>query len=175
MIVMDFLFAVRPMDTKLSAQDINQLVSELVDFLHLELEKAQIKIELDFATIPRIPLDERYIKQALLNLIKNAQDAMPDGGTLRLKTYNTDDHVFLEIADTGTGIPEEIREKIFEPYFTTKDFSSGLGLTLVFKIIKEHNGEITLTSKVGEGTTFILSFPIPQGEKRLLGYNGEEE
>jgi PAS domain S-box-containing protein len=175
MIVMDFLFAVRPMDTKPIAQDINQIVMELVDFLRMELEKEKIKVELELSTIPRIPLDERYMKQALLNLIKNAQEAMPAGGELRLKTLKKDESVLLEITDTGVGIPEDIRDKIFEPYFTTKDFSSGLGLTLVYKIIKEHKGEIILNSKAGEGTTFILSFPIPQGEKRLIGYHEEEE
>jgi two-component system, sporulation sensor kinase E len=73
------------------------------------------------------------------------------------------------------GIPEENMEKIFEPYFTTKDFGSGLGLTLVYKIVKEHLGDIEITSKTGEGTTVLMCFPIPQKEKRLIGYSEEAQ
>ena len=90
-----------------------------------------------------------------------------------LKTYTKDERVIIEIGDTGTGIPDEIKDKIFEPYFTTKDFGSGLGLTLVFKIIKEHLGEISLSSKEDLGTNFVLSFPIPQKARRLLEYSEE--
>ena len=90
-----------------------------------------------------------------------------------LKTYTKDERVIIEIGDTGTGIPDEIKDKIFEPYFTTKDFGSGLGLTLDFKIIKEHLGEISLSSKEDLGTNFVLSFPIPQKARRLLEYSEE--
>jgi two-component system, sporulation sensor kinase E len=83
--------------------------------------------------------------------------------------------VRFKIGDTGVGIPEENMDKIFEPYFTTKDFGSGLGLTLVYKIVKEHLGDIEINSKVGEGTTITLSFPIPQKEKRLIGYSEESQ
>ena len=83
--------------------------------------------------------------------------------------------MYLEIADTGKGIAEENLSKIFEPYFTTKDFSSGLGLTLVFKIVKEHRGEISVKSKEGEGVAFTLSFPVIPREKRLIGFKGETE
>jgi two-component system, sporulation sensor kinase E len=83
--------------------------------------------------------------------------------------------MILKVIDNGCGIPDSIMDKIFEPYFTTKEFGSGLGLTLVYKIVKEHLGDVTLSSKQGEGTTFILTFSIPQKEKRLLEYEGEED
>jgi signal transduction histidine kinase len=173
--VVDFLFAVRPMDTKLVAQDINQVIRDLLDFMKFELEEANVSIAADLHEIPKIHQDDKYIKHALLNLIKNALDAMPDGGELNIRTRSNGEMVLVEIADNGEGIEQETLGKIFEPYFTTKDFSSGLGLTLVFKIIKEHNGEISVKSKLGEGTTFTISFPIPQGEKRLIGFKGEKQ
>jgi two-component system, sporulation sensor kinase E len=168
MIVVDFLFAVRPMNLKLIKVDI-------IDFFQYELEEYHIKIQQKLEDVPKIPLDQKYIKQALLNLIKNAQEAMPEGGSLSITTKSTYNNVIIEISDTGTGIPDTIKEKVFEPYFTTKDFSSGLGLTLVFKIVKEHRGEIGMKSKEGSGTTFTISLPIPPDEKRLLDYEGVKD
>ena len=97
---------------------------------------------------------------------------MPEGGELEIKTSIDGDNVLCQVTDSGVGIPDENMSKIFEPYFTTKDFSSGLGLTLVYKIIKEHHGEILVESRDGDGTTVTMTFPIPQGEKRLLEYRG---
>ncbi|NOY08943.1 MAG: PAS domain-containing protein [Spirochaetes bacterium] len=173
-IVVDFLFAVRPMDTKLEEQDLNQVLKDLFNFLQYELKESGVKLKVKLAEqLPKIKIDEKYIKQALLNLVKNSLYAMQDGGSLIVRTERAGGAVLLIITDTGTGIPDEILDKIFEPYFTTKDFGTGLGLTLVYKIIKEHMGEITVKSKEGEGTTFTISFPIPQKEKRLIDYKGE--
>jgi two-component system, sporulation sensor kinase E len=175
-IVVDFLFAVRPMDIELREGDLNALIRELVEFMRYELEAARIACDLRLARdLPDIRYDERYIKQALLNLVKNAVAAMPSGGTLTIRTESAADEVKLTIADTGIGIPEENLPKIFEPYFTTKESGSGLGLTLVFKIIKEHRGEITVKSKEGEGTAFTIVLPVPQKETRLIAFGGESE
>jgi two-component system, sporulation sensor kinase E len=173
-VILDFLFAVRPIDTELEVRDLNQVVSEMLQFLKYELEEAHVTLEAKLGQIPRIELDEKYLKQALLNIIQNALSAMAEGGTLTVETRQDEDRICVSITDTGTGIPQDIMDKIFEPYFTTKDFGSGLGLTLVYKIVKEHNGDIYVDSKEGKGTTFSLSFPIPQKEKRLLGYNKED-
>jgi two-component system, sporulation sensor kinase E len=173
-IVVDFLFAVRPMDMKLEEGNLNQLVRDLLDFLKFELEQAHVKLETNLTrNLPKILMDEKYMKQALLNLIKNSLSAMPEGGVLRIETSTKGQDVILKVIDNGCGIPEAIMDKIFEPYFTTKEFGSGLGLTLVYKIVKEHMGDVSLTSKQNEGTTFILTFSIPQKEKRLLEYEGE--
>jgi signal transduction histidine kinase len=118
-------------------------------------------------------IDARYIKQALLNLIKNGVAAMPGGGILRVETLRAGEDVLIRVSDTGTGIPEEITDKIFEPYFTTKPFGTGLGLTIVFKIVKEHFGDISVSSRLGEGTTVTLALPMPQKEKILIDYKGE--
>jgi PAS domain S-box-containing protein len=175
-IVVDFLFAVRPMNAELVPDDLNRLVRELMDFMRFELEQAGITVELELLEpCPQIRLDEKYMKQALLNIVKNAISAMPQGGTLRIATLRKAGLLVLAVSDTGVGIPEENLEKIFEPYFTTREFGSGLGLTLVYKIVKEHLGDIAVSSKVGQGTTFTLSFPIPQKEKRLIDFREERE
>jgi signal transduction histidine kinase len=174
-IVVDFLFAVRPMDMNLRIGDINAFIGELTQFVWYELEQAHIECVLDLDQgLPFISFDERYMKQALLNLIKNAIAAMASGGILTIKTEAKDGEVCISIRDTGMGIPEENLLKIFEPYFTTKETGSGLGLTLVFKIIREHQGEISVKSKEGEGTCFTLTLPIPQMERRLISYEGED-
>jgi signal transduction histidine kinase len=172
-IVVDFLFAVRPMTLELREGDLNGLVTALADFVSLELEKENIVCHLDLdREIPLLHFDERYLKQALLNLIKNSQAAMKDGGELFIKTERQDQSVLIDIKDTGTGISEANLSKIFEPYFTTKDAGSGLGLTLVFKIVREHQGEIAVKSREGEGTSFTISLPVLQKEQKLLSYEG---
>jgi signal transduction histidine kinase len=174
-IVVDFLFAVRPMDLDLRKGSVNTVISELASFVGPELEQSHISCALELEEdLPRISLDERYMKQALLNLVKNAQAAMSGGGALTIKTWRKDEEVFVSVCDTGVGISEENISKIFEPYFTTKETGSGLGLTLVFKIIREHEGEISVKSREGKGTCFNLSFPVPQKERRLLAYEAAE-
>ncbi|MDR0562592.1 MAG: PAS domain S-box protein [Spirochaetaceae bacterium] len=170
-IVVDFLFAVRPMDMDLRTGNVNALIGELSEFVRFELEEAHVRCTLALdKELPDIDFDERYMKQALLNLIKNAVAAMPRGGTLTIKTEAQEAEVFIRVYDTGVGISEEHLSKIFEPYFTTKETGSGLGLTLVFKIIREHHGEITVKSKIGEGSCFSIALPIPQKERRLIKY-----
>ncbi len=173
-IVVNYLFAVRPMDTNPKCKDINTLIEDLVDFIHYELEQDSIKIvkNLD-RDLPELKIDEKLLKQAFLNIIKNAQASMIDnGGVLDIKSSRLDDKVAITIKDNGSGIPDEIKNKIFEPYFTTKDSGSGLGLTLVYKIMKEHSAEIRLNSVEGEGTEFLFIFPVPQIGKRLLSWDG---
>jgi two-component system, sporulation sensor kinase E len=175
-IVVDFLFAVRPMNVQLEERDVNIVIRELVKFLTFELENAHIKIELSLTEdLPKVLIDEKYVKQALLNLIQNSMSAMSGGGTLTIETRRKGPDVLVAVTDTGAGIPENIMDKIFEPYFTTKEFGSGLGLTLVYKIVKEHMGEISVTSREGKGTTFTLSFAVPQKDKRMISDAREGE
>ncbi|MCX7030125.1 MAG: ATP-binding protein [Spirochaetes bacterium] len=168
-IVVDFLFAVKPMDTRLEDADLNAVVSDLIAFVRPELDQAGVAVESDLAVdLPALKLDVRFVKQALLNLIKNAMAAMSGGGRLGIETRRNGDEVQVRVTDTGTGIPAEIMEKIFEPYFTTKPFGTGLGLTIVFKIVKEHFGDIAVASREGEGTTFTITLPVPQKDTMLL-------
>ncbi len=172
MIVVDYLMAVRPSEGRFEPGDLNEVIREITKFLQFELKDAGIELIQEFSEIPRVELDQKSLKQALLNLIKNAIEAMPHGGTLWIGTSRQQETVTVQIRDSGVGIPEDVIGKIFEPYFTTKDFSSGLGLTVVYKIIKEHSGEVSVDSRAGEGTTFTLTFPVPQGERRLIAWGG---
>jgi len=159
---------------ELQSVDVNGLVEK---FLPLIKETFPKTIEIRYRgelRLPRITADRNHIEQALLNLCVNARDAMPRGGTLTLRTYLAKEaalrhlgdargpYVCIEIADTGIGIEESIRKRIFEPFFTTKDVGqgTGLGLAVVFGIVKDHNGWIDLVSEVGRGTTFQLYFPV---------------
>jgi len=175
LIVVDFLFAVRPMTLDLREGDINKLISQLIEFVRYELEQAKILCLLELEeNLPYILFDERYMKQALLNLVKNAQVAMPKGGVLTIATNRVDNEIRILFSDTGVGISEENLLKIFEPYFTTNEAGTGLGLTQVFKIIKEHKGEISVNSKEGEGTDFEILLPVIQKVVNMIGYNGKE-
>jgi signal transduction histidine kinase len=159
------------MDMDLREGDINALIKDLTEFVGFEMEEAHIECVLDLAEdLPLVNLDERFMKQALLNLINNAKAAMGNGGSLFIKTERKGDEALVSVTDTGTGINEANLSKIFEPYFTTKETGSGLGLTLVFKIVREHRGEISVKSKEGEGTSFTISLPVPQKERRLLRF-----
>jgi len=171
-IVVDFLFAVRPMSLELREGDINKLISQIMDFVRIEMEQAKILclLELD-ENLPKILMDERYMKQAILNLITNARAAMPNGGVLTVATNRVDNEVRISICDTGIGISEEHLIKIFEPYFTTKETGTGLGLTHVYKIIREHQGEITVDSAPDQGAEFKIILPVPQKETRMIAYN----
>ncbi len=175
-IVVDFLFAVRPMDTKLESGDLNQLAEDLLGFVRYELEQAGIEVVKDLdPALPEVKLDARYFKQALLNIVKNAIHAMPEGGMLRVSTQTRGDEVLLRVSDNGVGMSEEVMDKIFEPYFTTRDFGSGIGLTLVYKVVKEHLGDISVISRERYGSTFTITLPVPQREQHLITWDGEEE
>ena len=117
---------------------------------------------------PKILLDEKLFKQVLINLVQNAIVAMPDGGELFFSTRITGDKYLISVADTGIGMDSETASRIFEPYFTTKVTGTGLGLTMVYKVIKEFGGDIEVESYEGKGTIFTISLPIPQREKHLL-------
>ena len=125
-IVVDFLYTVRPMDTNFEEAQVNPVIQELLDFLKFELKEAGVTLVENLGgNLPSIRLDEKYLKQGLLNLVKNAVSAMPDGGALTIETLHVRGEVQVKIMDTGVGIPEGNIDKIFEPYFTTKDFGTG--------------------------------------------------
>ncbi|MDT4762941.1 two-component system sensor histidine kinase NtrB [Sphaerochaeta sp. PS] len=168
-IVVDFLFAVRPLDTRLRMGSIVKTLSDICSFVEPELAEHKVVLTCDLSSsLPRLEFDENLLKQALLNLIKNAMNAMEGGGKIRLQAKADGNHVVIMVSDTGTGMDDETLQKIFEPYFTTKATGTGLGLTVVYKIMKEHHGDISVESKLGEGTTFTLSFPIPKSERLSL-------
>src|SRR5205823_5992924 len=109
--------------------------------------------------LPSVNADVGQLRQLLLNLVRNAREAMASGGSLRLQTRTEQGQVVLEVKDTGPGIPPERLQRIFDPFFTTKERGTGLGLALAQEIAQEHGGQLGCTSVVGAGTTFILRLP----------------
>ncbi|NLZ77036.1 MAG: PAS domain-containing protein, partial [Spirochaetales bacterium] len=164
-IVVDFLFAVRPIDVRIRLGRMTTLLDQVCDFVEPELNAGGIVLQRTYpSTLPRLMIDDNAVKQALLNIIKNAMNAMKESGTITVGAKIDSNNVEVSISDTGIGIPEERLGKIFEPYYTTRSSGTGLGLTVVYKIMKEHEGDIQVNSVVGAGTTVRLIFPIPAGE-----------
>jgi two-component system NtrC family sensor kinase len=127
------------------------------------MRESNIQVVTSFdPNIPEVMASTNQMRQVMLNIIKNAKEAMPKGGILSVRTAREEDKVLIHIQDTGIGIPEEIRDKIFEAFFTTKQKVKGvgLGLSVCYGIIKDHGGKIKLESEEGKGTTFIISLPI---------------
>ncbi|MCX7883158.1 MAG: ATP-binding protein [Brevinematales bacterium] len=170
-ILNDFLLAARSRQLKLSFEDINLFLQETLQLLRPELEEKQVALREEYQHMPKNFIDRDYLKQAILNLVKNAIEAMEKSSlkVLTVRTWydTTRDATVIEIADTGCGIPQDQLQKIFEPYYTTKEYGTGLGLTITYKIIKEHDGDIQIQSKPGEGTVFTLYLPIHKGSKLL--------
>ena len=165
-IAVDFLYAVKPMNTELRLNSINAIIEELVSFLEPEAEERNIELKYDLDKfIPRVEIDGKYVRQAFLNLVQNAFAAMEKGGKLSIRSRLQGNYIEVSFADTGSGIPEDKLSKIFEPYYTTKATGTGLGLTTVYKIMKEHNGDISVKSEVGIGTAFTLAFPVPASQR----------
>ena len=168
-IIVDFLFAVRPVSATLELVDVNEELRAFTSFVLPELERKNISLEVHLAEKPpRILLDAKLFKQVLINLAQNAIAAMEDGGKLLVTSKVSGDRFLVAVADTGCGMDADTVARVFEPYFTTKAKGTGLGLTMVYKIIKEFSGDIDVKSFPGEGTIFTISLPIPQKEKLLL-------
>ncbi|HDH02585.1 MAG TPA: HAMP domain-containing protein [Nitrospirae bacterium] len=146
---------------KISKVDINRLLKEVIDLISLNLKDSEINIIEDFSQISQISADANQLKQVFLNLINNAVQSMPNGGTLSIRTEKIDNSVMIEVSDTGTGIPDNVAQKIFEPFFTTKkDRGTGLGLPISYRIIKKHGGKIEVKKRMDKGTTFKVILPV---------------
>ncbi len=168
-IVTQFLQAIRPSPAQLKPTALNDLVRETVELLRPEIENRGVTIKVQLARrLPPAPLDPAQIKQVLVNLVKNAIQAMTRGGTLTVQTDSGVDGVVLTVADTGGGIPQEQINRIFEPFYTTKKKGSGLGLMIVQRIVREHKGRIELESHVGQGTVFRVWLPLHDKPVKLL-------
>jgi signal transduction histidine kinase len=159
-IITEFLTAMRPTPPKLRVGTVNGVVQETLELLQPELSNRGLVVVQKLATEePEIRLDPAQIKQALVNLVKNAMQAMTKTGTLTLTTGSSPDFVWIEISDTGSGIPADQLNRLFQPFNTTKDRGTGLGLMVVQRIIRDHGGRIDFESRVGKGTRFTLWLP----------------
>ena len=153
----------------LKAVSLNEVVERTLELLRPELDNRGITIKAKLARqLPQTPIDPTQTQQALLNLMKNAMQAMTRGGTLTLQTGENNEAAWVSVGDTGGGIPQEQINRIFEPFYTTKKQGTGLGLMIVQRIVRAHNGGIELDSHVGRGTTFRVWFPLKDKKPRLL-------
>ncbi|RKY04830.1 two-component sensor histidine kinase [Candidatus Poribacteria bacterium] len=143
--------------------DLSATVNEVLDFIEPESRRLGIEVERRLSPVPLVRADPSQVKQAVLNLILNAHEAMPKGGRMTVSVAPEGRFVKVEVEDTGEGIPEEVIDKIFEPFFSTKREGTGLGLSLVKRIMDEHGGQIRVRSRKGEGTAISLLFPISAG------------
>jgi signal transduction histidine kinase len=158
-----FLRFARINDLKLEPTDLIALIDDMVDFFGPTAREKNIEIKLYLpADLPPLPLDREMFKLVLLNLMLNAQQAMPEGGTLTIQTERTPDEVCLSLIDTGEGMTPEVLAKVFRPFFSTKPGGSGLGLATARKIILAHGGQIDVQSEVGRGTKFTIHLKSSQ-------------
>jgi signal transduction histidine kinase len=156
----DFLRFARAEELNLTSSNLNEVVAEMIDFVGPTARTNHITITwYPDGTLPAIPLDQDLFKQALLNLLLNAEQAMSDGGEIILQSSRTPEGVQLDVIDTGCGIEPERLEKIFRPFHTSKPGGTGLGLPTTRKIIEAHGGSIRVQSDPGKGTKFSLRLP----------------
>lgn len=168
-IITQFLHALRPSVPQLKLTLLNEVVQKTVDLLQPEIDNRCLNIRIRLAReLPATPIDPTQIQQVLVNLIKNALQAMTKGGTLTLQTGEGADGVWVSVSDTGGGIPQEQINRIFEPFYTTKKKGTGLGLMIVQRIVRAHGGRIDLESQVNRGTTFRIWLPLHERKPRLL-------
>ncbi|MGA7614794.1 MAG: ATP-binding protein [Thermoanaerobaculia bacterium] len=142
--------------------DLNAVIRTTVSLVAHKLQLANVALDLQLdEKLPTLRCDPSQIQQVVINLLLNGAEALKGGGKVTVKTSHDEEHVLLEVSDTGAGIPSELLSKIFDPFFTTKEEGKGvgLGLAVVYGIVKAHNGEIEVTSHVGEGTSFHVSLP----------------
>jgi PAS domain S-box-containing protein len=168
-IVTQFLQAIRPAAPQLKLASLNEVVQKTLELLGPELTNRSLSVKTRLARqLPLAPLDATQVQQVLVNLVKNAMQAMTKSGTLTLQTGEGMDGVWVSVSDTGSGIPPDQLNRIFEPFFTTKKKGTGLGLMIVQRIVRAHGGRIELESNLGRGTTFRVWLPTHERKPRLL-------
>jgi signal transduction histidine kinase len=172
-----YLRFVRLPKPKLEREDLGALVSSVMEFSRGELALAHIDLDLAIASgLPEVEVDESQIRQALLNLVRNAKEAMPEGGRIRVEVGTADSGwVRLAVGDSGPGISPENLGKIFDPFFSTKEKGTGLGLALVQQIVSDHGGRIEVDLPPTGGTTFAILLPSPARTEAAASPSGSVE
>lgn len=175
-IIHRFLQALRPAKLQLEVLDLKGVLLETLNFMRPEIEGRSVTVNCLWSeSLPKIRGDAEQLKQAFYNLIKNAVQAMPQGGTLTISCNYDDRSVLAAFSDKGSGIKREDAARIFTPHFTTKEKGNGIGLMVVERIVREHGGRISFASTVGEGTKFVMAFPRADVRCRVLPGPAESE
>ena len=161
----------RPVELRLSDMDLRKILEDVVILASPAAERHKVTIERDASQEPLpVRIDADLVKQAILNIVLNGVQAMPEGGVLRVASKREGDGATIMVRDQGAGIPENIRDKIFNLYFTTKSGGSGIGLAMAYRVVQLHHGSLEFTSIVEHGTTFYLRFPLVE-----VVSNGEQQ
>jgi signal transduction histidine kinase len=165
-LVNELLEFARPTSPHLRLESIQQIMDGMILLISTETKKKNLDIVAQYEdNLPSIPVDREQIKQVFLNVLLNAIEATGEGGCVSVdirifSRKNGENFLQIEIRDTGRGIPEEHLDNVFTPFFTTKDKGSGLGLSISHQIVQEHGGTISVESRIGEGSSFFINFPI---------------
>lgn len=179
-LIMDFLFAVRPVNAQLQLKKPSFIIQNIADFLTPEFHDNDVAVKVIIKdTESRLLLDEKLLRDLMLNLAQNALAAIKTKrqeekallnyqGEFTIECASADNKYYIVVSDNGCGMKEETVSRIFEPYFTTKANGTGLGMTMVYKIVKEFSGEISVKSQEGKGTVFTMVFPLQQGGKLAI-------
>jgi len=161
-------FARNPSESAFHKVSVTESLKEIISLIEYKLKAMSIKLEMDLAPVKLVWAQGERLQQVFINIILNALDAMPKGGTLRIQTRQQGQEVVITIADTGTGIEPRHLPHIFDPFFTTKGIGkgTGLGLSIAYAIIKEHEGHISVESEVGKGSGFTITIPADLDQRK---------
>jgi two-component system, NtrC family, sensor kinase len=179
-LITDLLSFARPSRPNVAQEDMNTVIDGIARILDTQAKEKSVELIRDFApNLPKVWIDREQMKQVFMNLIFNGIQAMNNGGTITISTriFTSDpieqspSFVQVEVRDTGIGIPNEDLEHIFDPFFTSKDEGSGLGLSISHQIVQEHGGYVTVESKVGKGTSFLVNIPTGKPVRAMTERN----
>ncbi|MEI6210492.1 MAG: ATP-binding protein [bacterium] len=175
-IIFQFLRALRPSSPQFALAQPAEVLQESLRLLKTDIENRRITVSIECPdAMPKVSIDQQQIKQVYFNLIKNALEAMPDGGAIRIVFSVGDSFLTIAFHDTGHGIPAQDMGRIFEPYHTTKAKGTGLGLMIVQRIVREHGGQIEISSKPHSGSCFRILLPLADRRIRMLRPPVEED
>ena len=162
LMVEDFLLLTTPVnELNASIVDVSSILSETLDSFKNTVKRSDLDIKKSFQNGMLVEADSYKMKQVFWNLLDNSMDSMPQGGIIEVKCFSENGKIKVSISDEGTGIEDEYMKKIFDPFFTTKEIGTGLGLAIVQKVVEGYNGNISVYSKIGKGTEFVVTLPKP--------------
>jgi len=175
-VVRNFLLAVRPQKPNWSFVSLESLVTSTLKLLEPEFSEHNVRIVFEPLKKEQVvPLDEIQFRQALINLLRNSIEAMLEGGEIRIRLSLLPDRVRMQLVDTGEGIPKDNLQRVFEPYFTTRASGTGLGLSVVDRIVREHRGRIRIHSEPGKGTCVVIDFPLSADHSKQIPILEEQD
>lgn len=159
-IITEFLSLAKNKTFELKKNDLTAIIKSIFPLIKADALRLEHTIQTKLQSIPTLMLDEKEIRQLVLNLVRNAFEAIEEAGIVFIKTYHNQSYAFLEVADNGRGIPSQILNRLGTPFLTTKENGTGLGLAVCYRVVQRHNAKMSVNTNA-KGTTFVIKFPIP--------------